>query len=262
MGRLRRRQQKVGILSEIDGSGNAGPLPKSVSTSLITGFISDYAQPILYYLATFYSGLALGQSLLALGAWGSPPGCWLYFLPIASAVSFIAILSKGIDCTQQAAAAAAATPTLTPVPHILAQPILPMGNAFRSCHSCCPSLRSEFRLLSFLSRQRFRKGKKGIRNKYMIGSFVSLAIGVGCSVVCIDHYLVSSFTSPDGVGISCLFIIELLFVKRIPELNKNGGGGGGCGCGCGCCCCKNKKGNSTTDEEVAIADETTALNLN
>jgi hypothetical protein len=72
---------------------------------LAAGAAAEVAQHVLYnwlylglipsfYLATFYSGLALGKNMLALAVSDGPPGCWHYMLALASVASFVAIAQR------------------------------------------------------------------------------------------------------------------------------------------------------------------------
>jgi hypothetical protein len=78
-----------------------GPVAHKDDLATITKCMSQGLIPT-YSLATFYSGLAMGQSLLALGAWDGCPGCWMQILPIASVLSFVIIAGSGVSCTNAA----------------------------------------------------------------------------------------------------------------------------------------------------------------
>lgn len=157
-----------------------------------------------YYLATFYSGMALGQSLLALGVWNGPPGYWSYVLPIASVLSFVSIAYSGIVCTRRAAAAAAG-PDLT----------------YGDCLSFLPFL-SVFITLAFSTLFIFLKARAPVpmRKAYGIKAFLALFIGIGSSLI-----LTSTgwqwLHLPTAGGFLGLFVSELAFIKRIPEAYKS-----------------------------------------
>jgi hypothetical protein len=56
-----------------------------------------------YYLAVFYGGLTLGQSMLALGIWNGPPPKHALLLPASGILTFLAIAFAARDCLDAAA---------------------------------------------------------------------------------------------------------------------------------------------------------------
>jgi len=208
---------------------------------LAVAAISEVAQHVLFnwlylglipstFLATFYGGLALGMSMLALGAWGSPPGPWLYILPMASVLSFGSILHGQTHCNQAAIAAStiAATNTVGTNELSLSTSMLlsDADIAYGKCLSFLPFLPSFITMgisTLFCFTKTNVKGNKNktIRNKYMAVAFVSLAIGIGLSIAmtATGHQFLHL---PTVCGFLGLFYFTLLFIKKIPELNKTG----------------------------------------
>jgi len=156
-----------------------------------------------YYLATFYSGLALGQTMLALGVWDGPPGrCWVIVLPLACIISFITIVRSGTHCTQQAR-------------DTTDDPDFTYGN----CISFAPFIPA-FATLGVATISIFCKANapSSTKTPFLIAALVSLAVGIGSS-------LVLTFTGlqwlhvPTASGFLGLFLSELLFVRKIPMVS-------------------------------------------
>jgi len=165
-----------------------------------------------YYLATFYSGLALGQSLLALGAWNGPPGCWTYILPIASLISFALIAHNGVTCTSQALEAAKVD--------VGGEDDLDHASlVYGDCISFLPFIPA-FVTLGFATVFIFIKSRAPTAKKIrsLCTALTSLAIGVGSSLV-LTKTGFQWLHVPTAGGFFSLFLTELLFIKRIPEMN-------------------------------------------
>lgn len=155
-----------------------------------------------YYLATFYSGLALGQSMLALGIWNGFPGYgWMVFLPVASLISFFTIVQNGIHCNKQAR-------------DDISNPDLAYGD----CISFIPFIPA-FVTLGIATIFIFIKAnpaRVSMKYKYLIIALASLAIGIGSSVI-LTWSGWQWLHVPTAGGFLGLFLTELIFIKKIPE---------------------------------------------
>jgi len=168
-----------------------------------------------YYLATFYSGLALGQSLLALGVWDGPPGCWMQILPIFSVLSFILISQSGVSCTSKAREAEILKDDQAGDSANLSYADL----AFGDCIPFAPFLLA-FLTLGLATIFIFIKSKapKPIQRQYLCTALISLIIGIVSSLVLTKTGL-QWLHVPTAGGFLGLFLTELLFVRKIPEMN-------------------------------------------
>ena len=167
------------------------------------------------YQAFFYGGLALGQSMLALGLWGEGrgPGLWMYILPTLSVLSFVSILYGGHSCTVKAQLAGDDNSTM----YQLTESDIAYGN----CEKVSWFVLS-FVTLGVSTLFLFLKAKcpnKQIRNKYLCVGLSCLAFGIGVSTL-ITKTGHQFYHLPTVLGFTGLFYTELLFVKKIPELNK------------------------------------------
>jgi hypothetical protein len=169
-----------------------------------------------YYLATFYAGLTLGQSLLALGVWDGPPGCWMQILPIFSVLSFILISQSGVSCTSQAREAEMLQDDQA---GDSANHLSNADLAFGNCISFFPLLLA-FLTLGLTTIFIFIKSKapKPMQRQYLCTALISLIIGVGSSLV-LTRTGLQWLHVPTAGGFLGLFLTELLFVRKIPEWN-------------------------------------------
>jgi len=167
------------------------------------------------YLAIFYGGLALGQSLLALGVWDGPPGCWTQLLPLASLMSFATILHNGIHCNSKARALG-----VLGNDDDLSEADLVWGN----CIQFLPFIPS-FATLGVSTVFIFLKSKApwAVRSRSLCHAMVALVVGVGCSLL-VPKTGHQFFHLPTAGGFLALFVTELLYIKNIPEVNKKGHG--------------------------------------
>jgi len=168
-----------------------------------------------YYLATFYGGLALGQSLLALGAWDGSPGCWKYILPFGSVFSFVLISHGGVMCTSQAREAETLKSDQVAGDEDLSYADL----AFGDCISFLPFILA-FIILGLATIFIFIKSKvhPDTQRQYLLTALTSLIIGVGSSLVLTKTGL-QWLHVPTAGGFLGLFITELVFIKNIPKMN-------------------------------------------
>eukprot|EP00978_Attheya_sp_CCMP212_P035723 scaffold157200_cov56-Attheya_sp.AAC.3 len=159
-----------------------------------------------FYLATFYSGLAMGQSLLALGAWDGDPGCWMQILPIASVLSFVIIAGSGVSCTNAARGAEN---------EISGDPDLAYGD----CIQFLPFIPA-FITLGLATVFIFIKSKAptSMQHKFLCIALTSLVIGIGSSLV-LTKTGWQWLHVPTAGGFFGLFLSELVFVKKIPGAN-------------------------------------------
>lgn len=167
-----------------------------------------------YYLATFYGGLALGQSFLALGVWHGYPGCWLQILPLASVLSFVLISLSGVSCVAKSRRADNDAET--------AGADEDADLVYGDCIALPLSFILAFVTLGIATFAIFLKSKapKDTQLKYLCIAITSLIIGVGSSIVLTATGL-QWLHVPTAGGFLSLFLAELIFVKNIPGLHKD-----------------------------------------
>lgn len=144
--------------------------------------------------------------MLALGLWGEGrgPGLWIYILPTLSVISFVSIVYGGHSCTVKAQVAGDDNSTMYQLTEsdiaygncekvswfVLSLVTLGVSTLFLFLEAKCPN--------------------KQIRDKY-------LCVGVSTLITKTGHQF---YHLPTVLGFTGLFYTELLFVKKIPELNK------------------------------------------
>jgi hypothetical protein len=154
-----------------------------------------------YYLAVFYGGLTLGQSMLALGIWNvSPPKYVLYLLPASGVLTFAVIAYAASACREQAADAVLTGPS----------------DAFAECvqnHMWVWVIAFFFLAVSTVLIFVVSSVSREKTWPYFIRAMVSLAVGIISSLL-VTHQGMQIFHVTTAGGFLGLFWTELKFITQ------------------------------------------------